>query len=90
MQLPSTRSEIHHACIACSARIDLHACVCELAIYLKGAVGSQICQSGAAMPDGLVPLLATKRLVSATFIVFALQTVLGPELQKSPTPQRRY
>jgi hypothetical protein len=50
----------------CSAGLDLHACSYELASCLKGAIGSQICQSGAAMPDRLAPLLATNRLASAT------------------------
>jgi hypothetical protein len=63
--LTSTRSGIHHACMRCSAGLDLHACSYELASYLKGA-GSQICQSGVAMPDRLAPLLATNRLASAT------------------------
>jgi hypothetical protein len=57
----------------CSAGIDLHACSYELASYLKGAAGSQICQSGTAMPDRLAPLLATNRLASATINMFALQ-----------------
>ena len=70
---PSTRSGIYHACMRCSARLDLHACSYELASCLKGAAGSQICQSGAAMPDRLAPLLATKRLLSATVIMLALQ-----------------
>jgi hypothetical protein len=56
-----------------SMGLDLHACSYELASYLKGAAGSQICQSGAAMPDRLAPLLATNRLASATAILFALQ-----------------
>jgi hypothetical protein len=47
--LPSTRSGIHHACMRCIAGIELHAYVYELASCLKGAAGSQICQSGAAM-----------------------------------------
>ena len=71
--LPSTRSGIHHACMRCIAGINLHACVYELASCLEGAAGSQICQSGAAMPDRLVPLLATNCLASATVIMFALQ-----------------
>ena len=71
--LPSTRSGIHHACMRCSAGLDLHACSYELASCLKGAAGSQICQSGATMPDRLAPLLATNRLLSTTVIMFALQ-----------------
>ena len=71
--LPSTRSGIHHACMRCSAGLDLHACSYELASCLKGAAGSQICQSGTAMPHRLAPLLATNRLASATFNMFALQ-----------------
>jgi hypothetical protein len=71
--LPSTRSRIHHACMRCSVGLDLHACSYELASCLKGAAGSQICQSGATMPDRLAPLLATNRLVSTTVIMFALQ-----------------
>ena len=71
--LPSTRSGIHHACMPCSVGVDLHACVYELASCLEGAAGSQICQSGAAMPDRLAPLLATNRLLLATVIMFALQ-----------------
>jgi hypothetical protein len=71
--LPSTRFRIHHACMRCIARLDLHACSYELASCLKGVSGSQICQSGAAMPDRLAPLLATNRLASETFIIFALQ-----------------
>ena len=71
--LPSTRSRIHHACMRCIAGVDLHACVCELASCLKGAVVSKICQSGAAMPDHVVPLLATNCLASATVIMFSLQ-----------------
>jgi hypothetical protein len=47
--------------------------VYELASCLKGAAGSQICQSGAAMPGRLAPLLATNHLASATVIMFALQ-----------------
>ena len=69
--LPSTRSGIHHACMRCSAGLDLHACSYELASCLKGAAGSQICQSGAAMPDRLAPLLATNRLASVN--MFAMQ-----------------
>jgi hypothetical protein len=57
----------------CSTGLDFHACSYELAIYLKGAPDSQICQSGAAMPDRLAPLLATNHLASATVIIFALQ-----------------
>ena len=57
----------------CSAGLDLRGCSYELAGCLKGAAGSQICQSGAAMPDHLAPLLATNRLASATIIMFALQ-----------------
>ena len=57
----------------CIAGLDLHACVYELANCLKGAAGSQICQSGAAMPDRLALLLATNRFASATVIMFALQ-----------------
>jgi hypothetical protein len=62
----------------CSAEIDLHACSYELASCLKGAAGSQIhvCQSGAAMPDRLVTLLATNRLAVTTVIMFALQNSL--------------
>ena len=71
--LPSTRSGIHHACMPCSVGLDLHACSYELASCLKGAAGSQICQSGATMPDRLAPLLAANRLASATVIMFALQ-----------------
>ena len=71
--LPSTRSGIHHACMRCSAGLDLHACSYELASCLKGAAGSQIWQSGAAMPDRLALLLATNRFASATVIMFALQ-----------------
>ena len=44
-----------------------------LASCLEGATGSQICQSGAAMPDRLAPLLATNHLASATVIKFSLQ-----------------
>ena len=47
----------------------------ELASCLKGAAGSQICQSGAAMPDRLAPLLATNRLASATVIIFSLEAL---------------
>jgi hypothetical protein len=57
----------------CSVGLDLHACSYELASCLKGAAGSQIYQSGAAMPDRLAPLLAANRLASATVIMFALQ-----------------
>jgi hypothetical protein len=57
----------------CIAGLDLHACSYELANCLKGAAGSQICQSGAAIPGPLAPLLATNRLASATVIMFALQ-----------------
>jgi hypothetical protein len=57
----------------CSAGLDLRAWSYELASCLKGAAGSQICQSGAAMPDHLALLLATNRLASATVIMFALQ-----------------
>ena len=71
--LPSTRSGIHHACMRCSAGLDLHAWSYELASCLKGAAGSQICQSGVAMPDRLAPLLAANRLASATVIMFVLQ-----------------
>ena len=71
--LPSTRSGIHHACMRCSAGLDLHAWSYELASCLKGAAGSQIWQSGAAMPDRLALLLATNRFASATVIMFALQ-----------------
>ena len=71
--LPSTRSGFHHACMRCSAGLDLHACSYELAGCLKGAACSQICQSGAAMPDRMAPLLAINRLASATVIMFALQ-----------------
>jgi hypothetical protein len=72
--LPSTRSEFHHACMRCSAGLDLQACSDELASCLKGAAGTQICPSpGAAMPDRLAPLLATNRLASATVIMFAVQ-----------------
>ena len=71
--LPSTRSGFHHACMRCSAGLDLHAWSYELASCLKGAAGSQICQSGAAMPDRLALLLATNRFASATVIMFALQ-----------------
>jgi hypothetical protein len=71
--LPSTRSGIHHACMRCITGIDLHACSYELASCLKGAAGSQICQSGAAMPDRLALLLATNHFASATVIMFALQ-----------------
>ena len=69
----STRSGFHHACMICSAGLDLHACSYELASCLKGAAGSQICKSGAAMPDRLALLLATNRFASATVIMFALQ-----------------
>ncbi len=62
-----------HACMICSAGLDLHACSYELASCLKGVAGSQICQSGAEMPDRLAPLLATNHLASATFNMFALQ-----------------
>ena len=71
--LPSTRSGFHHACMRCSAGLDLHAWSYELASCLKGAAGSQIWQSGAAMPDRLALLLATNRFASATVIMFALQ-----------------
>ena len=71
--LPSTRSGFHHACMRCSVGLDLRACSYELASCLKGAAGSQICQSGAAMPDRLAPLVATNRFASATVIMFALQ-----------------
>jgi hypothetical protein len=71
--LPSTRSGIFHACMRCSAGLDLHACSYELASCLKGAAGSQICQSSAAIPDRLAPLLATNRLASAMVIMFALK-----------------
>ena len=71
--LPSTWSGFHHACMRCSAGLDLHAWSYELASCLKGAAGSQICQSGAAMPDRLAPLLATNRFASATVIMFAPQ-----------------
>jgi hypothetical protein len=71
--LPSTRSGIHHACMRCSARLDLHACSYELAGCLEGAACSQICQGGAAMPDRMAPLLAINRLAPATVIMFALQ-----------------
>ena len=74
--LPSTRSGIHHACMRCSAGLDLHAWSYELASCLKGAAGSQIWQSGAAMPDRLALLLATNRFASATVIMFALQNRL--------------
>jgi hypothetical protein len=57
----------------CSTGLDLHAWSYELASCLKGAAGSQIWQSGAAMPDRLVLLLATNRFASATVIMFALQ-----------------
>ena len=57
----------------CSAGLDLHAWSYELASCLKGAAGSQIWQSGAAMPDRLALLLATNRFASATVIMFALQ-----------------
>ena len=43
----------YHACMRCSAGRDLHAWSYELASCLKGAAGSQIWQSGAAMPDRL-------------------------------------
>jgi hypothetical protein len=66
-------AQLHHACMRCSTRLDLHACSYELASCLKGASGNQICQSGAAMPDRLAPLLATNHLASATVIMFALQ-----------------
>ena len=71
--LPSTRSGFHHACMRCSAGLDLHAWSYELASCLKGAAGSQIWQSGAAMPDRLALLLATNRFASATVIMFSLQ-----------------
>jgi hypothetical protein len=64
---------IHHPCMRCSARLDLHACSYELASCLKGAAGSQICQSDAAIPDRLAPLLTTNRLASVAVIMFALQ-----------------
>ena len=54
-----------------------------LASCLRGAAGSLTCQSGAAMPDSLAPLLATKRLASATVIMFALQNSLWT---RSPPP----
>ena len=82
--LPSTRSGIHHACMPCIAGVDLHACVYELASCLEGAAGSKICQSGAAMPDHLAPLLATNHLASATVIMFALQ---NRARTRSPPPQ---
>ena len=69
----STRSGFHHARMRCSAGLDLHAWSYELASCLKGAAGSQIWQSGAAMPDRLALLLATNRFASATVIMFALQ-----------------
>ena len=81
--LPSTRSGIHHACMRCSAGLDLHACSYELDSCLKGAAGSQIWQSGAAMPDRLALLLATDRFASATVIMFALQNRL---YTSSPPP----
>jgi hypothetical protein len=56
----------------CIAGIDLHACVCELTNCLNGAVGSQICHSGATMPDRMFPLLAANRLASATALMFSL------------------
>jgi hypothetical protein len=62
-----------HACMRCNAGLDLRACSYELVSCLKGAASSQICQSGAAMPDRLAPLLATNHLVSATVNMFALQ-----------------
>ena len=62
----------------CSAGLDLHACSYELASYLKGAAGSQIWQSGAAMPDRLALLLATNRFASATVNMFALQNRIEP------------
>jgi hypothetical protein len=71
--LLSIRYGIHHACMRCSAGLDLHACSYELACCLKGAAGSQICQSGAAMLGRLASLLAANRLASATVIMFALQ-----------------
>ena len=74
--LPSTRFGIHHACMRCSAGLDLHAWSYELASCLKGAAGSQICQSGAAMPHRLALLLATNCFASATVIMFALQNRL--------------
>ena len=78
--LPSTRSGFHHACMRCSAGLDLHACSYELASCLKGAAGSQIWQSGAAMPDRLSLLLATNRFASATVNMFALQTEPAPKV----------
>ena len=82
--LPSTRSGIHHACMRCSAGLDSHACLYmyELASCLKGAAGSQICQSGAAMPDRLALLLATNRFASATVIMFALLGEPAPEVPR--------
>jgi hypothetical protein len=47
--------------------------VYELASCLKEAARTQICQSDAAIPDRLAPLLATNRLALATVIMFALQ-----------------
>jgi hypothetical protein len=70
---PSTCFGIHHACKRRSVGLDLHACSYELVSCLKGAVGSQICQSGATMSDCLAPVLATNRLASATVIMFSLQ-----------------
>jgi hypothetical protein len=68
----------------CIAGIELYACVYELATCLEGAAGSQIYHSGAAMPDRLAPLLAAKRLASATVIMFAVQ---NRTCTKYPPPQ---
>ena len=62
-----------YARMRCSAGLDLHTCSYELASCLKGAAGSQIWQSGAAMPDRPALLLATTRFALATVIMFALQ-----------------
>jgi hypothetical protein len=51
--------------------------VYELASCLKGDAGIQICQSGAAMPYLLAPLLAANRLAFAPVIKFALQNSFG-------------
>jgi hypothetical protein len=60
----------------------------ELTSCLKGAAGSQIYRSGAAMPDRLAPVLATNHLASATFIMFALQKRI--HTRSPPASQKSY
>ena len=71
-----------HACMACNAGIDLHACVYRWSAVSKEllAAKTQICQSCAAMPDRMTTLMATKRLAAAMFIMFDLQKPRGPEV----------